>query len=397
MRTLLVLTAVSVLVPLLAARLRLPAAAVLIVAGIGIGPLGLGWVRDTSTVAFVSELGFLILMFIAGLEIDFDDLRVAGRRALLPPIRVVAGTFVLSLLAAFVLGLSTPQFLVVSAMSVGMPLAVLQETARVKTTVGRQVLLTASIGEFVTILAITVWQVSVRVGPGARLVEELALVAFVIFCSALAIRWARALAWWFPRTLERTASDHEAAEIGVRTGLLIMLGFVAFVAIFDIEAILGAFIGGMLVSFVLREKRPLEAKLAALGHGLFIPVFFIVVGVRFEPTALDLPSLGDAAELVAVAAAVRLVPVMILGSRELDLRERLASGALLSAPLTLVVAIGAVGQQLKVITPPQAASFVVVALTLSVVFPAIFRALLGRGETPVPATAPTPAGRPAHG
>lgn len=399
MTTLLVLTAVSVLVPLVAARLRLPAAAVLIVAGIGIGPLGLRWVSDTRTVAFVSELGFLILMFIAGMEIDFDELRVAGRRSLLPPIRAVAGTFVLSVVAAWVFRLSIPQFLVVSAMSVGMPLAVLQETARVRTPIGRQVLLTASIGEFVTILAITAWQVSVRVGAGLALLRELALVAFVIMFSAVAIRWARAVAWWFPRTLERTASDHEAAEIGVRTGLLIMLGFVAFVGIFDIEAILGAFIGGMLVSFVLREKHKLEAKLAALGHGLFIPIFFIVVGVRFEPTALDLPSLGDAAKLVAIAAVVKLLPAVLLATRELDVRERLASGALLSAPLTLVVAIGVVAQQLKVVSAPQAASFVVVALVLSVVFPAVFRALLGREQPRATAPSPTPppAGRAAHG
>lgn len=377
MKVLFVLTAASVIGPLIAARLRIPAAVVLIVLGIGIGPIGLGWVSDTHTVAFVAELGLLILMFIAGIEIDFDELRVAGRRTLFPPIRTMLGTFGLAVLAAWLLRLSVPQLLVISATSLGMPLAVLQETGQLKAKIGRQVLLTASIGEFAAILAITAWQISVRVGPGLSLLREVALVAFVIFASAMAIRWARAIVWWYPRTLERTVENHEAAEIGVRTVLLIMLGFVVFVGLFDIEAILGAFIAGTLISFVLREKKSIEAKLAALGHGLFIPIFFIVVGVRFEPAALDLRAVRDALALVAIAGAVKIVPTLLLASSELGFRERLAAGALLSAPLTLVVAIGAVGQQLGVVSASQAASFVVVALVLSVVFPAGFRALLG--------------------
>jgi Kef-type K+ transport system membrane component KefB len=374
--TLLVLVAVSLIGPLLAARLRLPAAAVLIVLGVVIGPMLLKWVGDTRTVAFTAELGFLILMFIAGMEIDFNELRRAGTRSLIPPVRTAVASLALAFGAGFALGLGVAEIMVISATSIGMPLAVLTETGTLRTPLGRQVLLTGSIGEFLSILVITVWQVSIRVGPGLGLVREIAVLALVIVASAYAMRFARALAWWFPRTLERTAADHEAAEIGVRTGLFVMLAFVVFVHTFEIEAILGAFIAGTLVSFVLREKRALEAKVSALGHGLFIPVFFIVVGVRFEPRALDAPSLRSAFLLVALAAALKVVPMLFLGSRELDRRERLAAGALLSAPLTLVVAIGVIGQQLGVVSPAVAASFVVVALVLSVVFPALFRFLI---------------------
>lgn len=375
MTTLLVLVALSVVGPLLAARLRLPAAAVLIIAGIVIGPIGLGFVSDTRTVAFVSELGFLILMFLAGIEIDFGELRQAGARALVPPLVVVLAGFVLAAVLGTLLGFGVAEVLVMSAMSVGMPLAVLQELGLLRDPVGRLVLLTASIGEFVSILAITAWQISVRVGVGLALFRDLGAVFLVIAASAIVIRWARALVWWFPKALQRVAINHEAAEIGVRTGLFVMLGFVAFVHLFKIEAILGAFIGGMLVSFVLREKRALEMKLGALGHGLFIPIFFIVVGVRFEPTALDRRSLLAAIVLVACAGAVKVLPAALFGPRELDLRKRLSAGVLISAPLTLVVAIGAIGQQLGAVSGPRAASFVVVALVLSVVFPAVFRAL----------------------
>lgn len=376
MTTLLVLVAASVIGPLLAARLRIPGAVVLILAGILLGPLALGWVHDGGTVAYTAELGFLILMFIAGLEIDFEELRIAGPRALLAPALTAIGTFAGAIGLGVSMRLPTAQILVLSATSLGMPIAVLQETGTLKTPVGRHVLLTATIGEFLSILAITGWQITVRVGVGIGLVRELALVLLAFFLSAVAIRWARALVWWYPKTFERTAQDHASAEIGVRTGLLIMLAFVVFMKLFDIEAILGAFLAGTLVGFVLREKHALEKKVAALGHGLFIPVFFTVVGVRFDPRALDVPALRQAAMLVGLAFCVKIGPALIFGPRALSFRSRLAAGALLAAPLTLVVAIGAVGRELGAVGAAEAAAFVLVALVLSIVFPALYRVLM---------------------
>ena len=194
--------------------------------------------------------------------------------------------------------------------------------------------------------------------------------------SALVIRWARAAVWWRPEPFRRLTQHHDVAELGVRTGLLVMFAFVVIAAMLGVEAILGAFIAGALVAFVLREKHTLESKLAALGHGLFIPIFFIVVGVRFDPRLLDLAAIRDALVLVAVVAAVKIVPSLIFASRELGLRERLAAGALLSAPLTLVVAIGMIGRRLGAVDERQQAAFILLAMILSVGFPIAFRILL---------------------
>lgn len=386
MAVLLLLVATTVVGPLLASKLRLPAAVVLILSGVVVGPTGFGWVRDTRTVSFVSDLGFLILMFIAGMEIDFTALRTAGARTLVAPVRTCVGFFLVAALVARWLHLSVVQLLVISATSVGMPLAVLQETGQSRTALGRQVMLMASIGEFLSILALTGYEVSARVGLGWPLVVQLGQLAALFAVSALAIRWSRALVWWYPDFLARTVASHETAEIGVRTGLLLMLTFVVFVRLFHVEAILGAFIAGMLVSFVLREKSALEAKIAALGHGLFIPIFFVVVGVRFQPGELDARAVRDAGVMVAATAMVKVVPTLLLASGELSWRDRLAAGLLLAAPLTLVVAIGAVGQQLGVVAPRQVAAIVLVALILSVIFPVLFRRVLGVAAAPAAAS-----------
>jgi Kef-type K+ transport system membrane component KefB len=188
--------------------------------------------------------------------------------------------------------------------------------------------------------------------------------------------------WWRPEPFRRLLRHHDVAELGVRTGLLVMFAFVVVAAMLGVEAILGAFIAGALVAFVLREKSTLESKISALGHGLFIPIFFIVVGVRFNPRVLTAEAVREALFFAAVVGAVKIVPTLISSPRELDLRARFAAGALLAAPLTLLVAIASIGRRLGTIDPKREATFLLLALVLSVGFPIIFRGLLGkRGES----------------
>jgi Kef-type K+ transport system membrane component KefB len=165
-----------------------------------------------------------------------------------------------------------------------------------------------------------------------------------------------------------------------------MIGFVAIAAVAGVEPILGAFIGGSLVGFVLRQKHALEAKIAALGNGLFIPIFFIVVGLRFEASALDRRAVLSALGLAGLAGLAKILPSLALARRGTKLRDRLAAGCLLSAPLTLVVAIGSIGRRLELIGAREQASIVLVAMVVSIVFPIVFR-LLARGQAAAPAPA----------
>lgn len=376
MITVLLLVLLSVLGPALAVRIRLPAAVMLIVAGIACGPVGLGWIADTPAVALLSELGFLILMFVAGMEIDFESLRRAGPRGLVVP------SFCVLLFVGIAAGfgiwmrLSVIELLVVSASSVGMPLAVLQETGQLQKTLGKHVMLTASLGEFVSILGITGYEVFAEEATLTHRIVKLVKVVALFAVSAIVIRWARAAVWWRPEPFRRLLQHHDVAELGVRTGLLVMFAFVVVAAMLGVEAILGAFIAGALVAFVLREKATLESKISALGQGLFIPIFFIVVGVRFNARVLTLHALRDALVFAAVVAAVKIIPAIISSPRELGLRERLAAGTLLSAPLTLLVAIAAIGRRLGTLDSAREATFLLLAIILSVGFPIVFRALV---------------------
>jgi Kef-type K+ transport system membrane component KefB len=382
MQLLLVLVLLTVLGPFAALRLRLPAAVVLILLGVLAGPGATGLLRETPMVALLSELGFLILMFIAGMEIDFSRLRQAGPRALLGPGLASIAFMVLALILGRSLGLGGIEILIISATSVGLPLAVLQETGQLRRPLGQEVMLTASIAEFVSIIGIVGYEMASRHGVGFRLAFELAKILILLFGSAALIRVARAVVWWYPEPFRRMVDHHDVAELGVRSGLLLMLMFVALAALLGVESILGAFIAGALVAFVLREKHALEAKIAALGHGLFIPIFFVVVGLRFDPNLITAGAVIATLKLMALVMTVKFIPTLFLMPPQLGLRERLAAGCMLSAPLTLVVAIGAIGLRLKLITPQQGASTILLAIFLSVIFPVLFRLLVPRPAEP---------------
>lgn len=374
---LLVLTAAIVIGPAVAVRLRLPSAVVLILIGILVGPAVLGWVDGaTPEVSIVSELGFLVLMFMAGMEIDFSSLRRAGARALVAPTLTVFGFFAIAIAFGLALRLPIVHILVLGATSVGMPLAVLQESGQLPMPLGRYVIMTVSIGEFLSIVAITGFEVFAHHAPAFERVVRITKVGVLFVMCAMLIRWARAVVWWHPEPFGRLVRHHDVSEIGVRTGMLLMFLFVVLAHVFGVEAILGAFMGGALVGFVLHEKHALEAKIGALGQGLFIPIFFVVVGVRFAPNALDLRALGYAASIVALVGIVKIVPALVFAGRELGIRERLAAGTLFAAPLTLVVAVAAIGRRLEAIDEREEASFILVAVALSVLFPSLFKLVL---------------------
>ena len=178
-------------------------------------------------------------MFMAGLEIDFTTIRAAGPRSLGVPSLVVVGIAICTLLSARLLGLGPVQALAVSAMSVGLPLATLKETGHAATPLGRHIMLTASLGEFAVILAITGVELAEDGAASLHTLLRIAKIGALFTLCALALRFARALVWWYPQRFRRLIDHHDVAELGVRVGLFIMLAFVAISSLAGVESILG--------------------------------------------------------------------------------------------------------------------------------------------------------------
>lgn len=198
----------------------------------------------------------------------------------------------------------------------------------------------------------------------------------VLFVAAFVLLGLlRLVVWWFPHSFGRWVQEHDPSELGVRFGFVLMLGLAALAVWAELEAILGAFLAGLLFAYVFREIGVLETKLVALGQGFFVPLFFINVGVTFDWSAIgDFRSLGNTLFVLGGASLfVKLVPCLLLLAIGLRLRAVLGGAFLLATPLTLLVAIAALGLEMKILDTAESASIILLAIVTGVVFPSLFK------------------------
>ncbi len=359
--------------PMVASRVHVPAAVAEILYGLAISALGL--VHEGGATHFLAELGFVYLMFLVGMEIDFNRVEREGRGTVAFAFAIAALVLVTSSYIAVRLGMSFFMGIVIGAMSVGVLLVALVESNASQTRWGQILLLVGSAGELLTLLTLTGYHL-VHTHSLSLALAAAALRVLLLFIIALVLLTLLRLGvWWFPHSFQRWVREEDPSELGVRFGFVLMLGLTAVAAWVGLEAILGAFLAGMLFAYVFRETGVLETKLTALGQGFFVPIFFINVGVTFEWSAIgNLSTLGRSLMVLGVASLVaKLLPTILLLFLGLRWRSVLAGAFLLATPLTLLVAIAALGREMGVLDASMSAAVIFLAIATGVVFPTLFK------------------------
>lgn len=364
-------------IPLVSRRVGLPAAVGELLFGVLVGPSVAGWLVPSELSSLLAQLGLAFLMFLAGLELDFRRLERQGARPLALGAAVPVLLFGLALVATWLLDLPIFLLLVLGAVSIGVLLTVVRELGLTRSPVGQTAIFVGSLAEALTIVLLTTFDAYERTGFGLGLLAQMSKLGLVLVVGYLLLVVLRTAIWWRPGIAGRLLVVHDPAEIGVRAGMALMLAFVALATLLDVEPILGAFVAGALVAFVVRDKQVLEGKLSSVGFGFFVPLFFISVGAEFQLELVMRGSiLGTVGLLLAAALACKLgacLPLLGLGLR---VREVVAVSLLFSAPLTLLVVIAQVGQHSHVIEEPMAAAIVLLAIVSSTVAPLVCRLLL---------------------
>ncbi len=378
----------------LAPALRLPAVVLELVAGIAVGPAGLGWVEVDAPVEVLALLGLAILLFLAGLEVEFDQLRG-------PLLRLALASFALSFVLGVAVGLGlhaagfvkSPVFvaIVLSATSLGVVIPVLKDAGLVASPFGQLVIAAASIADVATILLLSLLfsKESASATSTAVLLGGLGLLAVAVAATVLLAKRSMRLGETLLRLQDTTA------QIRVRGAFLLLVVFVAIAQRLGLEVILGAFVAGALLS-VLDPDRTMShprfrAKLEAAGFGIFIPVFFVASGLRFDLGALTASASTVARVPVFVAALllVRALPALLYRSYLGDDRRTIVAGLLQATSLPFIVASTQIGLTLELLTPATAAGLIAAGLLSVLVFPLAGLTLL-RGSAPAPQAATGP-------
>ena len=371
----------------LAPGLRLPAVVLEILAGIVVGPSGLGWVEVDETVEIVALLGLAFLLFLAGLEIDFDRLR--GRLLRLAGLGYVI-SFVLAIIVA--LGLKaaglveTPLLvaIILCATSLGVIIPVLKDAGQVSTRFGQLVLAAGSIADFGAIILLSLF-FSGEGGIGATLILiiGLLLLAGVIFLATRAAEHSGRI------SADLLRLQNTTAQIRVRGAIVLLVGFAAAAQSLGLEVILGTFIAGALLRLSDRDQAmthpDFRPKLTAIGFGVFIPVFFVTSGVRFDVDALfaDTSTLIMVPVFLAALLVVRGLPALLY--RGYLSRNQVRVAALFQATsLPFIVAATAIGVDLGLVDQAESAALIAAGLLSVMAFPLAGVTMLRRESPPAP-------------
>jgi Kef-type K+ transport system membrane component KefB len=374
-------TAAPILVDLLPVP-NVPPIVTEIVAGILIGPQVLDIVRVSAPLEVFSQVGLVFLFFLAGLELSFDS---ASERHL----RIVGIAFAVSLGLALavalvfdavdLVGAPTLVAIMLAATSFGIVVAVLKDADQLRTGFGQIVLAGASIADFATVILLSLFFSNQGSGVESTLVL-LTLFAGVVASVGLVLAGARGsdrLRAAVGR-LQRTS-----AQVTVRLAFVLLVAFVLMADEFGLEVVLGAFLAGAILSLLDRdnavESSGLQAKLEGIGFGIFIPIFFVVSGVR-----LDLESLFSSIDTVVLVPATVVALLVVRGIPALlyrpfvDRRQAVAAGLMQATSLSFLVAASQIGVELGKLDEADAAGLVAGGVLSVLFFPALALGVLGR-------------------
>ncbi|HVJ58787.1 MAG TPA: cation:proton antiporter [Terrimicrobiaceae bacterium] len=267
-------------VPPLARRIGLPEMVGLLLFGVLLGPHVLGFFGEDRPVAdFFAELGKLLLMFSAGLEIDIALFRKAQNRAIIFGLATTIVPLLLGTLLSLAFGYSILPAIVVGSLLASHTLLGLSIVRRLGATRLEPVIVTIGATVLSDTLSLIVFAVCISTyltgfsiaGLGVQLIEIAVFVPLILFGLSRVGAYA----------LSKVRSN-EDAEFVLMLGIMAIAGVLA--DFINLPGIVGAFLAGLAVNAATRE-RAAKAKLDFFGKALFIPCFFVATGFLIDPIA----------------------------------------------------------------------------------------------------------------
>jgi Kef-type K+ transport system membrane component KefB len=332
-------------------------------------------------------IGLAFLLFLAGLEIEFEKLR--GRR-----LTLVGGAFALSFGLAVVVGLGLRALgqvddalfvaIVLVATSLGVVVPVLKDSGKLGSDLGQLVVAAASVADFGAVILLSLFFSRESAGLGAQLVLLGGFSLATLAALALLLGLGRSML--FTPVLERLQDT--TAQIRVRGAFLLLVGFSALAVGLGLEVILGAFLAGAVLTLVDHDRAmthpDFRRKLEAAGYGMFIPVFFVTSGILFDLDALF--ASGSTVALVPVFLAailvVRGLPALLYRTT-LGRLEAFVAGLLQATTLPFVVAAVTIGIDLGALDEATGAALIAAGLISVLAFPLLALTLLRRADRTV--------------
>lgn len=377
--SLFIVSLAALVIPIIMARFKInaiPTAVAEIVTGIILGKSLLNTIKITSSVSLLSNLGVILLMFLSGMEINFDLFKKKDLPDTKPssvnPARIAVFSFatitVMALILAEILkliGLFSDVMLAMTifmTVALGVVIATLKEI--LSRPIGQTILLTAVLGEVIPLLLLTVYA-SINGGNAGKLW----LIILLFLVAIVLLKRFKQPYQWFNRISKSTT------QLDIRLAFFLIFTLVTVAERVGAENILGAFLAGMVMKLLEPSEATMD-KLTSIGYGFFIPIFFITTGVKLDlKTLITNPNALMLIPVLVLFLLLSKLPIFLVYVRSFNKRNSIAGTFLIMTTITIVLPTLEVARKLNAITETQSDAFILAAVVVCILGPILFNSI----------------------
>jgi len=292
---------ISVMFALAFRSFHLPWVLSLITAGVVIGPYGFEIAEVTPTLSFISQIGLVFLMFMAGLETRFDSFKelkseittISLLNGLIPLAAGVSLGYLLdfSLISSILVGI------IFMSSSIAVIIPTLENLGQIKTKLGKTIVSSTIVVDVVSLILLSVLLQTVNPVTSLPLPSFYFIVTIIMVAFAYGLPKIRGM---FP--VRRDEKDLFESE--VRIIFALMIGVVVTFELLGLHPIIAGFFAGLVLSKSINSALIID-KLRTISYGIFIPVFFVVVGME-----TDIRVFNDGLTMVGIVSAITFTSII---------------------------------------------------------------------------------------
>lgn len=343
-----------------------------ILIGIVLGPAILGWVHDTEILSVFSQIGVLLLMFLAGLETDLQDLNESKKSAILVAIGGIIFPIIMSYFLAsmynFTMAESIFIGLLLSATSVSISVQTLKELGWLNSKEGSALLGAAVLDDIIVVILIAV-AMSMFAGSDANIAILISKKVFFFAVIILASKWL------IPKFIQ-FFSKFQITEGVLSAGIIICFSFAYFAEYLGVAGIIGSFFAGIAIAQT-KYKEEIEHRVEPIANGVFVPFFFVSIGL-----AVSFEGIGSQIGFIILFSIIAILSKFLgsgLGARisGFDNRSSMGIGAGMISRGEVALILAVMGLESGLLPEQYYTAIIIVVIVTTLVTPPLLKLFFG--------------------
>ncbi|MCL1957874.1 MAG: cation:proton antiporter [Fibromonadales bacterium] len=362
----------------LSVKLGQPSVLGKLIVGIVIGPAVLGWIENSELLTQLSNVGVILLMFIAGLETDLKELNENRNSSLAVAVGGIILPFVGGYAASLVMKMEQDKAvflgLLLCATSVSISVQTLRDLGKMKTRESTTILGAAVFDDILVVILLAFAMNFLGTNDISLTFIILKKVAF--FVSIILISWKGV-----PIIMRWLSPSHTSSESTISAALIICFSFAYFSESLGIAGIIGAFVAGIAVSQT-NYKHEVEKSVEPIAYTMFVPVFFVSIGMR-----ITFDGIGDRIWFTLALTVIAVLTKLIgcgFGAKitGFDIKSSAIIGAGMVSRGEVALIIAAMGLSSGLLAQDYFTAIVIVVILTTMITPPMLKYAFGVKDKP---------------